>query len=217
TAIAHAVSLLRESKSQVEGKQVIGVNAEWETAISVRQKVATIQIAPLHGTPFLFHLQRGPSGFTKETFPAPLKDLLADPNIIKTGVAIKTDATHIFSDYGFEVVNTVDLRSLAKSNLVAFSSRSLADITACLLGKHLPKDTVRFSRWASFPLSDAQRDNACMDAYVSVLLYETILDFKDPIASAAPATEDLVPGLMVRLCNSSHSSCLAIGELVSDS
>ncbi|CAN0564608.1 unnamed protein product, partial [Laminaria digitata] len=117
-AIALAVSLLRESKSQVEGKQVLGVDAEWETAISGRQKVATIQIAPLHGTPFLFHLQWGPSGFTKETFPALLKDLLADPSIIKTGVAIKTDATHIFSDYGVEVVNTVDLRSLAKSNLV---------------------------------------------------------------------------------------------------
>ncbi|CAN0586312.1 unnamed protein product, partial [Laminaria digitata] len=117
--------------------QVLGVDAEWETAISGRQKVATIQIAPLHGTPFLFHLQRGPSGFTRETFPAPLADLLADPSIIKTGVAIKTDAAYIFSDYGVEVVNTVDLRSLAKSNLVATSSRSLAGITACLLGKHL--------------------------------------------------------------------------------
>ncbi|CAN0521438.1 unnamed protein product, partial [Laminaria digitata] len=122
--------------------------------------------------------------------------LLDEPSA-QTGVAIKTDATHIYSDYGVEVVNTVDLRSLAKSNLVATSSRSLAGITACLLGKHLPKDAVRFSRWASFPLSDAQRDYACMDAYVSVLLYETILDFKDPIASAAPATEDLVPGLKV--------------------
>ena len=49
--------------------------------------MATIQIAPLNGTPFLFHLQRGKSGFTKETFPAALKCLLADPNIIKVGVA----------------------------------------------------------------------------------------------------------------------------------
>ena len=40
----------------------------------------------------------------------------------QTGVAIKGDATHIFNDYGVKVVNTVDLRTFAKSNLVATSS-----------------------------------------------------------------------------------------------
>ena len=86
-AVAAACCELRESNSQLEGKQVLGMNAEWETNALGRQQVATIQIAPLNGTPFLFHLQRGKSGFTKKTFPPALKGLLADPNIIKVGVA----------------------------------------------------------------------------------------------------------------------------------
>ena len=35
-----------------------------------------------------------------------------------SSVAFKTDATHIFNDYNVVVVNTKDLRWLAKSNLV---------------------------------------------------------------------------------------------------
>ncbi|CAN0211158.1 unnamed protein product, partial [Laminaria digitata] len=116
--------------------------------------------------------------------------LLGEPSA-QTGVAIKADATHIFNDYRVEVANTVDLRTLAKSNLVATASRSLAGLKTCLLAKYLPKDAIRFSRWASASLSDAQRDYACLDAYASVLLYNAILDFKDPITSPAPQPESL--------------------------
>ena len=111
-----------------------------------------------------------------------------------TGVAIKGDATHIFNDYDVEVVKTVGLRTLAKSNLVATSSRSLAGMTVCLLAVYLQKDDIRFSRWANHRLSDAQRDCVSPDALGSVLLYEAILAFKDPIASAAPEPDDLLPG-----------------------
>ena len=73
--------------SQVEGEKVLGVHAEWETTASGRQKMATIQVAALHGTPFLFHLRRVPSRFTKETFPTALEGLLVDPNIMGVSVA----------------------------------------------------------------------------------------------------------------------------------
>ena len=67
----------------MDREKVLGVHAEWETAASGRQKVATIPVATLHGTPFLFHLRRFPSGFTNETFPTTdLEGLLVDPNII---------------------------------------------------------------------------------------------------------------------------------------
>ncbi|CAN0475977.1 unnamed protein product, partial [Laminaria digitata] len=46
-------------------------------------KVTTIQVAPLHGTHFLFHLQRIPFGLTKERFPTSLDGLLADANTLK--------------------------------------------------------------------------------------------------------------------------------------
>lgn len=82
-AIAIAVSFLRESTSEAEENIFLGADVEWETGVSGRKKVMTIQIGPLHGTPFPFHLQRGTYGFTKDTFPAPIKDPLAKPNIIE--------------------------------------------------------------------------------------------------------------------------------------
>ena len=53
----------------------------------LRQKVATIRVAALPCTPFLFRLRGVPFGFTKETFPSDLKGLLVDPNIIEVSVA----------------------------------------------------------------------------------------------------------------------------------
>ena len=49
--------------------------------------MATIQVAALHGTPFLFHLRGILSEFTKETFPSALEGVLVDPNIIEVSVA----------------------------------------------------------------------------------------------------------------------------------
>lgn len=85
---AYACGSLRQDigSSQVEGKKVVGVDAEWELGAAGRKTVATIQVAPLRGTPFVFHLQRGQSGFTKETFPETLKLLLEYSSIVKVRV-----------------------------------------------------------------------------------------------------------------------------------
>lgn len=40
----------------------------------------------------------------------------------QAGAPINTDAKHIFNDYGVVVANTVDLRTLARSNLVVTSN-----------------------------------------------------------------------------------------------
>jgi len=53
----------------------------------LRQKVATIQVAALPCTPFLFRFRRVLFGFTKKTFPTALEGLLVDPNIIEVSVA----------------------------------------------------------------------------------------------------------------------------------
>ena len=88
-AIADAVGFLRTSNSLLGGSQVLGVDAEWEAgADGGRQKVATIQVAPLQGTTFLFHLQRGRVGFSRETFPSSLRGLLEDPSIVKVSTAM---------------------------------------------------------------------------------------------------------------------------------
>ncbi|CAB1102794.1 unnamed protein product [Ectocarpus sp. CCAP 1310/34] len=174
-----------------------GADAEWQFSPRGREPLATFQIAALRVPSFLFHLQRGNSGFTKETFPAPLKALLEDPSIIKAGVAINTDATHMLNDYGVKMASTVGLRVLAVSKLVVTSSQTLAGLTACLLGRQLPKDTVRCSRWGSAQLSVEQRDCAIRDAVASALFYEAIHTNKDPITSVPSSPFDPAVGLKV--------------------
>lgn len=57
--VADACGSLRQDigSCEVEGRKVVGVDAEWEIGAAGRKKVATIQIAPLRGTPFVFHVQ----------------------------------------------------------------------------------------------------------------------------------------------------------------
>ena len=100
-AVVDACGSLRQNvnASMVEGKKVLGVDAEWEVGPSGRKKVATIKIAPLRGTPFVFHLQRGESGFKKETFPATLKVLLEDSSIIKVSTFKILQSTVLSSDH----------------------------------------------------------------------------------------------------------------------
>ena len=69
------VSFVRAT-SRVEKKEVLGVDAEWETADSGGGKWWPSMHPPQHGMPFLFHLQRAPSGFTKEMFPTALEGRL---------------------------------------------------------------------------------------------------------------------------------------------
>eukprot|EP00903_Cladosiphon_okamuranus_P019881 g18274.t1 len=134
----------------------------------------------------------------------------------QAGVAINTDATHMLNDFGVKMASTVDLRVLAVSKLVVTSSRTLAGLTACLLERQLPKDTVRCSGWGSPRPSDEQRDYAIRDAVASAFLYEAIHENKDPITSVPSSPFDPAIGLKVRLYNASHSACVAVGHVVSD-
>lgn len=65
----------------------------------------------------------------------------------RVGVNIKGYASRLERDYGISATNILDLRTHAKARRVEVMSRSLAGMTATLLGKQLPKDpAVRFSR-----------------------------------------------------------------------
>ena len=70
---------------QVEGDNVVGVHAEWETAASAKSGDHPGSALPC--TPFRFRLRRIPFGLTKETFPTALDGLLVDPNMIEVSVA----------------------------------------------------------------------------------------------------------------------------------
>ncbi|CAB1117108.1 unnamed protein product [Ectocarpus sp. CCAP 1310/34] len=87
-------------------------------------------------------------------------------------------------------------------------------MTSHLLGRQLPKDpVVRLSRWSA-PLADKQVQYACLDAYASVLVYQEVAKFQDPILSPPPV--ELQPGTKVRLYSKNHASCVGVGEVQDD-
>ncbi|KAH9845980.1 hypothetical protein C2E23DRAFT_891315 [Lenzites betulinus] len=49
------------------------------------------------------------------TFPERLRELLADETVVKAGVGIQEDCKKLYSDYGVDTRNCVDLSLLART------------------------------------------------------------------------------------------------------
>jgi len=106
-----------------------------------------------------------------------LKDIfsvLADPQIIKAGVAIQDDVIglkklHFFEDKGF-----VELTQLTE--VVGIINKGLRGLVGLLLKKRISK-SIRVSNWAKDVLTDLQINYAATDAWVSRELYLVLKDY----------------------------------------
>ncbi len=121
---------------------------------------ALIQLAGRQGA-YLFQLRH-------LKFPRALRRLLAEPNIVKAGVAPEYDVAQLkelghFRDAGF-----VDLSDLARR--VGIKNHGLRGLAAVLLGFRISKQAQR-SNWARETLTPAQVRYAATDAWVSRELY----------------------------------------------
>ena len=98
----------------------------------------------------------------------PLIKILEDPNIVKTGVAIKDDVYNLkkieeFTPAGFE-----DLAPLAQS--LKIEQTGLRNLTAIFFSQRLSK-SAQLSNWQKSPLSPSQQAYAATDAWISRDLY----------------------------------------------
>jgi ribonuclease D len=107
---------------------------------------------------FLRQLQFGPE----------LAGILADPGIIKAGVAIQDDMRCLAALYSFEVAGAIDLSILARKNgLRVYGLRPMA---AELLRLRVSK-SARCSNWEKQPLTPRQISYASTDAWISREIY----------------------------------------------
>ncbi|SPO25023.1 uncharacterized protein UTRI_01537_B [Ustilago trichophora] len=111
--------------------------------------------------------------------PPHLTSILQDPDIIKTGVAIRNDALKLQRDYGIHTRNVVELSNLAKLAQPQLWAEvhhliSLRDLTRMYLGKRLKKDSVRVSDWETYPLDAGQIEYAASDTFVSLEILRAI-------------------------------------------
>jgi len=142
---------------------VIGFDTETKPAFKkgVFNKVALLQLS-VKDRAFLFRLNR-------IGLPTEIIKILANPNIIKSGVAINDDIKALNKIKAFIPKGFIELQNHAKSlGITDFSLKKLAAITC---GFRISKGQ-QLSNWEADELSEAQQIYAATDAWVALEIFE---------------------------------------------
>ncbi len=104
-------------------------------------------------------------------FAKPLRDILADPAIIKAGVSLDYDIRELKKMSHFKAEGFVDLGDLAKKK--GIKNHGLRGLAAVLLGCRIAKG-AQTSNWARDVLTKHQIQYAATDAWIGRKLYLTL-------------------------------------------
>ena len=122
--------------------------------------------------PALIQLATADQAFLFRLFPVMklgrLIEILEDPEIIKTGVAIKDDHKNLNKIEDFKPAGFEDLATLAKS--LEVEQTGLRNLTAIFFRQRLSK-SAQLSNWQKRPLTPSQINYAATDAWISRELY----------------------------------------------
>ncbi|MBU1138369.1 MAG: 3'-5' exonuclease domain-containing protein 2 [Proteobacteria bacterium] len=101
----------------------------------------------------------------------PLRDILADPTIIKAGVSLDYDIRELKKISRFKAAGFVDLGNLAKR--ASIKNHGLRGLAAVLLGFRISKG-AQTSNWAKDVLTPQQIQYAATDAWVGRKLHQAL-------------------------------------------
>jgi ribonuclease D len=146
---------------------VIGFDTETRPSFKkgVVNGVALLQLS----TPdqaFLFRVN-------KLGLPAPIRKILANPEIIKPGIAIRDDIKGLKEISPFTPGGFIDLQDVAKE--IGIHSYSLKKLTAIVLGFRISK-SQQLSNWEAPALSEAQQIYAATDAWTALKIYQNFFN-----------------------------------------
>lgn len=103
--------------------------------------------------------------------PDELLKLLADPSVIKTGVAVHDDIKFLSSVKKFTPKGFIDLQNFVKD--FGIQSSGLKKLTAIVLGFRISK-RQQVTDWEAEQLSEAQQIYAATDAWVCYEIYKKL-------------------------------------------
>lgn len=126
-------------------------------------RVALLQLAT-SSEAFLFRLCR-------MDIPKSLLMLLADPNILKIGAAIKNDIDVLKRSAKMQPCGFIDLQDMVRKFNI--KNISLAKMAGIVLGVRISK-SQQLSNWENDVLTEAQQRYAATDAWMSYLVYEKL-------------------------------------------
>jgi len=143
--------------SRIRKKKILGFDTETRPSFRKgrKNKVSLIQLA----TSDLACLFR----INKIGIPQELADILADPDIIKSGVAVHDDIKFLKNVKKFEPAGFVDLQKLVKDH--GIKSSGLKKLAAIVLGFRISK-RQQVTDWQAEELTEAQQVYAATDAWV---------------------------------------------------
>lgn len=156
---------LKSAVDILSSQRVIGFDTETKPAFKkgVFNEVALLQLSTKNHA-FLFRLNR-------IGLPHKIRKILADPTIIKPGVAIHDDIKALKHLKAFQPAGFVELQDNAKEiGIHDFSLKKLAAITC---GFRISKGQ-QLSNWEADTLTEAQQVYAATDAWAALEIFENI-------------------------------------------
>jgi ribonuclease D len=154
---------------QLAMESLLGFDTETRPAFRKGESYppSLLQLASGHEV-FIFQLQH-------LGLPEPLRLLLAQPAIIKAGVAPAHDLRELQKLAPFQPAGFVDLSRLAKQE--GIQNHGLRGLTAVLLGCRISK-SVQTSNWAQANLTQQQIRYAATDAWLGRELYRRLNEIR---------------------------------------
>ncbi|MCQ2227306.1 MAG: 3'-5' exonuclease domain-containing protein 2 [Bacteroidales bacterium] len=155
-----------EAARQMMREPVLGFDTETRPAFrrGVTYKTALLQLAS-HDTAWLIRLNM-------IGLPRAIVNVLENPSIVKTGVAIRDDIRGLQRWHKFTPGNFVELQTLAHDH--GLEEASLKKLAARVLGIRISK-RQRLSNWEAGVLSIGQQLYAATDAWVGIESYENLV------------------------------------------
>ena len=153
---------LNDALADIQQESVVGFDTETRPAFrkGERYPPALVQVATARAV-YLFQLRR------VDVIPG-LADMLAEPRIVKAGVAVARDLKELKEVFAFAEKNVLDLGVIARRyGLDQTGVRNLAGI---FLGCRVTKGS-RTSNWAATTLTPTQIVYAATDAWIGRELY----------------------------------------------
>jgi len=157
--------IFREVMPELRKEKVLGFDTETKPSFrrGHKNKVSLIQLSS-GNLACLFRINR-------IGLPDDLTDLLADPGVIKAGVAIHDDIRFLKSVRRFTPDGFIDLQKFVKD--FGITSSGLKKLSAIVLGFRISKQQ-QVTDWEAPELSEAQQLYAATDAWVCHEIYRKL-------------------------------------------
>ena len=169
TVVIDSLEKAEQALTSLEQEAVLGFDTETKPCFVARprgQKSRPALLQLSNGqTAYLFRLM-------ELGLPARLAALLARPDIVKVGVAVKDDIRGLQSYRKFTPAGFVDLQELTEA--FGVKEKGLKKMTAIILGFRISKGQ-QLSNWENAHLTPAQQQYAATDAWVCYEMYRRLM------------------------------------------